>query len=122
VIQLRTKEAKKVRPKKDVRLPEIPTIEVTEPLEDENTHTEDERPLPKVLVSNKTPYINIPPKLLASKPNCPEHPLTTQPAAPQFKYSFPLEAGVSSNNVVQKILSQQVSITIAKAVALFPEV
>jgi hypothetical protein len=85
VLQLRTREAKKVRPKKDARLPEIPPIEVTEPLDDEDTHTKDERPLPNMLVSTKTPYVDILPKPLASKPNCPECPQTTQPAAPQFK-------------------------------------
>jgi hypothetical protein len=75
-----------------------------------------------VPVSKKTPYVDIPPKPTASKPSRPECPQTTQSAAPQFKYSSPLEAGVSSNNVVQKILSQQVSLTVAEAIALCPEV
>jgi hypothetical protein len=122
VLQLRTKEAKKVRPRKDAKLPKIPTIEVTKPLVEEDAETEDERRLPKVLGSKKTPYVDIPPKPTASKPSCPKRPQTTQPAAPQFKYSLPLEVGVSCNNVVQKILSQQVSLTVAEAIALSPEV
>jgi len=122
VLQLRTKEAKKVRPKKDARFQKVSTIEVTEAQDFEDTHTEDEKPAPKALASKKTPYVDVPPRPPVPRPNCPRRPGTAQPTASQFKYRSPLKASVSSDNVVQKILSQQVSLLVAEAIALCPEV
>jgi hypothetical protein len=68
VLQLRTKEAQKVKLKKDARLPEVPTIEVTEALDEEDSHTEDNKPLPKVLASKRTPYVDILPNWLPLSP------------------------------------------------------
>jgi hypothetical protein len=99
-----------------VRTAEVPTVAVT-PLDNTMAYDRPREPTTPMPTLNKLPYSNT-----LRCPKATGQPQNDQEGMLQFKYSSPLEAGSSPDPFIQRILAQQVLLSVGKAIALCPEV